>query len=236
MFSFDATAGTSQSSAKSRLVGNAIHEVQLDGAEIQDIVGVKDPSQTYKVLKLKFSNEDGYYEHTVFEPKQSDLKRTETEFTNKNGNKEKIPQASNVESMMLMFKHIIDSFVPEVAVAIDKKEKTLGAKNWEELRKLIVSIFNKGVGRTSKIKLIKDKNGEGRFPGFFSGVNREGQAYIRNNFVGSKVAFSSYEMERMTKEAAAKPTPMSTGFDLGPTSGPSNSGLNLDFDLDLAGL
>lgn len=238
MFSFDATAGASQSTIKNKLAGNAIHEVQLDGAEIQDIVGVKDPSQTYKVLKLKFSNEDGYYEHTVFEPKPGDEKRTENEFVNKNGNKEKIPQASPIESMMLMFKHIIDAFVPEVGAMIDRKEKTLGAKNWEELRKLVVAILDKGKGRTSTIKLVKNKNGEAVFPGFFAGVSREGVAYVRNNFIGKKVAFTSWEMDKINKEATAKPTPMNSGFDLNMGSEASlpDTSLNLDFDLDLAGL
>ena len=58
-FSFDATAKTSQSTTKPRLAGNAIYDVQFDGCETQDIQGVKDVSQVYKVLKLKFSNEKG---------------------------------------------------------------------------------------------------------------------------------------------------------------------------------
>ena len=53
-FSFNTTAGASQSAAKSRLTGNDIYTVKFDGCEIVDIKGVKDPSMTYKVLKIHF--------------------------------------------------------------------------------------------------------------------------------------------------------------------------------------
>lgn len=227
MFSFSTTAGASQSTSKPRLAGNSIHTVKLDGCEIQDIAGVKDITQVYKVLKLKFSNEDGYFEHTVFEPKPQDMTRTESEFT-KEGKVNKIPQPSNVESMMLLFKHVIDAFVPEIAGKIDRNEQQLVAKNWEELRKLVKAILDKGIGNTSNIKLITDNKGEAKFPGFFAAVNKEGKAYVRNNFCGAKVAFTSYESEKINKTATAKPTPMSKTeeFNLD-----TDTSLNLDFDL-----
>lgn len=231
MFSFGNTAGASQSSVKPRLKGNEIHEVQLDGCEVQDIVGVKDPTQTYKVLKIKFSNEDGNFEHTVFEPKPDDFKRGESSFTNKNGNTEKIPQPSNVESMMLLFKHIIDGFVPEVAGQIDRKEKELTAPNWDKLRALVTAILEKGKNRTNKIKLIKDKDGNGKFPGFFAGVSREGTVYVRNNFVGPKISFTAFEMSKINGEANSTPTSAKS------YAAPSfeekiDTSLDLDFDLD----
>lgn len=232
-FSFDATAGASQSTTKNRLAGNSIYAVTLDGCETQDIVGVKDPSAVYKVIKIKFSTEDGSYEHTVFEPRPDDFKRGENEITNKNGNKEKIPQPSNVESMMLLFKHIIDAFVPEIAKQIDNKEKSLGAKSWDELRKLIVAILEKGKGRKNNIKLIKDNKGEAKFPGFFASISKEGTAYIRNNFIGEKIAFTAYEADRINKEATAKPTPApETLFeDTSNTDDTDDTSLNLDFSV-----
>lgn len=229
-FSFDATAGASQSTSKPRLAGNNIYEVKLDGVEIQDIQGVKDASVTYKVLKFKFSNDDGTYEHTVFEPKADDFKRGESKFMNKNNVEEKIPQPSNVESMMLLFKHIIDGFVPEIAAQIDKKEKSINAKSWDELRKVVVAILEKGKGKTNKIKLVKDKNGDARFPSFFAGISREGVCYVRNNFVGSKVAFSPYEIQKMNNEANAK---VSKADDFIPeeTQTTEDTGLDLDFEI-----
>ena len=88
-FNFNATAGSSQSTSKPRLKGNDIYTVKFDECEVKDITGVKDPTLTYKTLVIKFSNEDGVFEHTVFEPRSTDFERGETEFTNKNGKIEK---------------------------------------------------------------------------------------------------------------------------------------------------
>ena len=231
-FSFDATAGASQSTVKPKLAGNNIFSVTFDGSEIKDIQGVKDPTQVYKVLILKFSNEDGTYEHTIFEPRPEDAKRGETEFTNKNGNTEKIPQPSGIENLMLLFKHVIDAVNPAVAKAIDSGEKKLGAKDWTDLRILLDKIYTASKGATTKIKLLKKKNnGEATFPGFFAAVNRDGKAYIRNNFIGEKIAFTAYEMDRIKNEANATPSnPTSLGLDLGEDM-PSNNDLDLNFSI-----
>jgi hypothetical protein len=204
-YSFSSTAGASQSTTKSRLPGNDIYEVVFDGCEIKDVQGVKDVSKLYKQLILKFSTSDGSFEHTVWEPKPEDFKRTETEIKNKNGQLEKIPQPSNVESMMLLFKHAIDSINPIVAKQIDKGEKTLSAPDWESLRTLVSKVLDAGKGSTTKIKLLRNKNGEAVFPGFFSSLTKEGKAYVRNNFIGDKISFSAYEVERIKKESTAKP-------------------------------
>ena len=230
-FSFDATAGTSQSTSKPRLAGNDIYTVKLDGAEVQDIQGVKDTSVVYKVLKIKFSNEDGTFEHTVFEPKPDDFKRGETEFKNKNGNTEKIPQPSNVESMMLLFKHIIDGFVPTVAEKIDKKEKSISAKTWDDLRNTMVKIFEIGKGNENKIKLIKSNAGEARFPSYFAAVSREGVAYVRNNFVGQKVAFSPYELTKITAAATAQPSKVESFTPEVENDSATDTSLDLDWDV-----
>ena len=77
-FNFNATAGSSQSTSKPRLKGNDIYTVKFDECEVKDITGVKDPTLTYKTLVIKFSNEDGVFEHTVFEPRSTDFERGET--------------------------------------------------------------------------------------------------------------------------------------------------------------
>lgn len=239
-FSFNTTAGASQSSAKPRLAGNDIYTVKFDGCEIIDIKGVKDPDKTYKVLKLKFSNPEGTYEHTVFEPRQEDFTRGENEYTNKEGKKEKIPQSSGVENMMLLFKHAIDSINPTIAKQIDEGTKNLGAANWDGLRELVAKILNAGKGATVQIKLLKNSKGEATFPGYFSGLTKPdpvsgvSKAYIRNNFIGEKLTFSTYEAQRIAKEAEAKPTRVNS-FGGGSESFMTNdipaNDNNLDFDL-----
>lgn len=229
-FSFDATAGTSQSTAKPRLPGNDIYEVVFDGCEIKDIQGVKEADKVYKCIDLKFTSGDGVYEHRVWEPRPEDFKRTEREFTNKNGKIEKIPQPSGLESTMLFFKHAIDTLNPTVAKQIDDGERKIGAPNWDKLRDLICTILNAGKGTTTKIKLLKNNKGEATFPGFFAAVNREGKAYVRNNFIGPKIAFTSYEVDRIKNEKTAKPTEASD-LDLPEDDLPGTEGLDLTFNV-----
>lgn len=230
-YSFDGTAGSSQSTVKPPLAFNTIHEVVFDGCEIKDVVGVKDPSQTYKQLVFKFSNDSGAYEHTLWEPKPDDFKRRETETTNKNGNKEKIPQPSNFESLMLFCKHLLDTLNPKEAIAIDKKEKKIGAANWDDFRTLIVKLFTPGKGTTTKIKLIKNSKDVASFPPYFASLTREGIPYVRNNFVGNKIGFSDAEVKKM-KNNAAKPQSTQAGFDFAPPSGPPADDLDLSFDVN----
>lgn len=207
-FNFNITAGASQSTFKPQLPGNEIYEVTFDGASIEDIQGRKDPSQVYKVLKLRFSNEKGQFEHTIFEPRPEDFERGENK-TTRNGEVSTFPTPSNVESMMLLLKHVIDAVLPAVGKKIDEGEVTLGGKNWEQLRTNVVTVLEKGKGATTKIKLLSDNKGNPRFPGFFTSLNQEGKAYIRNNFVGNTIGFTSYEKTRIDNATSAKPTDMS---------------------------
>lgn len=234
MFSFETTAGASQSNVKNKLAGNTIHEVTYAGTEIKDFNGVKEPDKLFKTLVLKFENQDGVFEHTIFEPSEADKKRGESEFTNKNGVKEKFPQASNFESTMLLLKHAIDSINPEIAKQIDNKEKVLGTKDWNGFRQVVAKILDSGKGTSTKIKLINNKKGEGVFPGFFTGVNKDGVAYIKNNFIGNKVAFTAYELDKI-KNAAQTPTKVDNfetkgSEDIGSFDIPS-SDLDMSFDV-----
>lgn len=234
-FSFQTTAGASQNTAKPRLAGNDIYTVKFDGCEIVDIQGVKDTSMLYKVLKLKWSNEDGSFEHTVFEPQEKDFSRTENEYKDsKTGETKKIPQTSGVENMMLLFKHAIDTINPKIAKAIDEQTQNLGAKDWDTMRKLVSQILDAGKDTEMQIKLLKNSKGEAIFPGYFAGITKESKAYVKNNFIGKKLAFSAYEQTRISNEASAKPT-TTTSYDMGSLSKPdtNSDGLDLNFEMPL---
>lgn len=229
-FSFGDTLGSSQSEFSKSLEGNAVHTVKFDGAENHEFPNKKDATAPYRVLRLKFSNDEGSFEHSVFEPRPEDHNRTESKFM-KDGVEKVIPNPSNVESMMLLFKHTIDAVNPALGEKIDKGEVALQGKNWAELRNNVIALLAKGIGVETQIKLVKDKNGYARFPGFFTGVNQEGKAYVRNNFIGKNLGFSPYEMTRIKKEEAAKPTEMA--FE----APAADDGLgDLDMNFDVAGL
>jgi hypothetical protein len=141
-FSFNTTAGASQSTVKPRLEGNKIHTVKIESVDIDDIKGVKNPDETYRVLKINLGNEDGAYQHTVFEPKPEDFDRKENEYKDKTGKVNKIPQPSNVESMMLLFKHLMDAFTPKLAAEIDSGKRKIDAPDWDTLRKVVKKILD----------------------------------------------------------------------------------------------
>lgn len=229
LFSFDNTAGASQSSTN-LLEGNKIHDVTFEEATMEDFQGRQDPNATYKVIKLKFKNEDGTFEHSIFEPikDRGDFDRGVREFV-KDGKQQSMPTPSNVEVMMLLIKHVIDAVRPDAGAKIDSGEVSLSAKSWDELRKIVTEILNKGKGAKTKIKLLTDNKGYGRFPGFFTGISRDGKCYVRDNFIGNKVGFSPYEISRIKAASVAKPTDMSSpSLDDAPTSDLSD--IN-DFDL-----
>lgn len=235
-FSFSDTAGASQSTTKTRLVGNNIYKVTFDGIESEDIQGVKDPTMVYRVLKLKFSSPDGTFEHTIFEPKDSDFDRTEREITTKEGKKEKIPQVSNYETLKLLIKHAMDVLNPVIAGKIDNGSANLTAKDWNGLRTQICSVLNVGKGITTNIKLLKNKKGDATFPSFFAAINKDGQIYVKNNFIGEKLAFTPYEKTRIENEENSVPTkvatysPVTPEIDLNSTEGID---LNLNFEVPL---
>ena len=121
-FNFNETAGKSQSNEKKQLEGNKIHEVIFDGCEIKDLQS-KDQSQTYKVLNINFHNDEGVFTHTVWEPREADMQDTDGMFGK---------QPSNVKSMMLTFKHLIDAVNPSLGALIDNGVK--------------ISVSSRGVG------------------------------------------------------------------------------------------
>ena len=127
-------------------------------------------------------------------------------------------------------------YLQKIAKQIDAGTKKLVAPDWNGLRNLVVKILEVGKDRESSIKLVTDNKGEAKFPSFFCGLSKEGKPYVRNNFVGSKLAFTAYELTRMKNEQSANikntSSPKSE-FDLVADSSAPSSDLDLGFDLDL---
>lgn len=226
-FNFNETAGASQSQSLPQLKGNAIHEVTFKGCEKREITGVKDPTQKYNVLDIKFTNEEGYYTETIFEPKSGDEKRQESEIGGK-----KYIKPSNIENLMLEFRHLIDAINPELGKQIDSKEKSISAASWDGLRSLMIEATKSGIGKTVKIKLIKKKDGNPRFP-YFSMIDKDSnKAIVAGNFIGDKLYFTTYEQEQIKKAENASPTTQSNEFGItGQTEQNNVSNSDLDFKL-----
>lgn len=221
--------GSSHSNVKPALEGNDIYNVTFIGCESKDIVGKQDPSKTYKTLLIKFSNEDGYFTHTVFEPKDEDFKRPISDFM---GNPLKFPKPSNVENMMLLFKHLIDAVSPEIAAAIDAGNTSLSGNSWDEIRNLVVDLTKDSAGKVkTNIKLLSGKNGA-TFP-FFTGLTKEGVAYVNNNFIGEKLFFNNYEKTKISGPSGSAPSnvpTMNLNLDEGNTQA-NSAPMGMDFSV-----
>ena len=195
-YSFEETAGASQSAVRKLFDGNAIYDVTFNGCEARDIQGVQDPTKVFHVLDIKFSNDEGIYTHTIFEPTPEDAVDRQGPFG---------PQPSNVKAMMLLFKHLIDAVNPELGKAIDNKEKNLNTTSWDSLRKLMVQATDSGKGTQTKIKLVKNNKGVATFP-FFANYNRDGKLYMSTNFIGKNIFFTNKELDKIAKATESKPT------------------------------
>ena len=79
------------SSSMPRLKPYEIHEVTFTNIKTERIQGKKDPDAVYDLLKVRFENSDGYYEETIFFPKESDLKRPTRQ--NKEGHEVEMPSS-----------------------------------------------------------------------------------------------------------------------------------------------
>lgn len=219
-FDFESTAGVSQSSTRKPLEGNMIHDVIFDGCEARDFTGAQDSSKQFHVLEIKFHNDNGYFTHTIWEPREEDLKDREGAFG---------MQPSNFKVMMYTLKHLIDAVNPELGKKIDNKEVKLSAESWDALRKAMVENTAPGIGVSTKIKLIKNNKGEAMFP-YFLNYNKEGKLYMATNFIGNGVFFTTKELDKIKKANTAQPTPVS---DLGGFAIPANDTANDDFNMSI---
>ena len=190
-FSLYCTAGVSQSKSFQELEGNKIHEVKFDGCEAFDT------STGKSTLRIKFSNKDGVYTHTVWEPQEGDDKRPSSAFGE---------MPSNMETMMYLIKHLIDKVNPVYAKDLDDKKASLATTSWDAFRKKIVEVTSPGIGVTTKIKLVKGNNGKARFP-YFLGIRKDNNAvYMKTNVIGDNLFWLNSELDKINKENNAKPT------------------------------
>lgn len=214
-FNFDEVSEISNS--RKRLTGNQIHEVTFDGCEARDIQGVQDASKVYKVLDIKFHNDEGTFTDTLWPLKESDMQDTPNSFGGLN--------PSNYKQVMYKILHLIDAVNPELGKLIrlpkdDPKKKNLSitansiTEAWDQLRQLAIKTTEPGIGHKTKIKLLDKvkKNAQGeemheaQFPGFYLSYTKDGRLYMSTNFIGDGVYWTTKELNKMKTASTAKPT------------------------------
>lgn len=211
---------------KPPLEGFAIHTVTFKGAEKPDFTG-KDGT-VYKTVVLKFENETGSFNSTIFGPNEEkgDYTRKPSQFGGLN--------PSRVDIIIDEFKQLIAAVNPVLSAAIQDGSTSMSFKSWEELRTAFVESTKDFIGTVTKIKLEKNKKGEAQFPAFPMTINREGVLKTVSTYIGSNVAWTDKELKAKANYVQASVTPMaprpSMGLDLDSgTIAPKSSaaGLNL---------
>lgn len=203
-FSINSSVSAVSNSVK-QLAPYAIYDVKYEKSEIVEFDGKKDPSQHFKVLRVRFSNTDGYYEETIFFPTPADGEPKEYE--RPDGTKQKFP--SNWDRIKFFMAQVMTVLNPEGY----KKfcEASSKFKDFEMMAKAFIKILEPAAGKETKLKLMGRTDESGNvhavLPKFLS-YSREGQLYVSSNFIGDRVFFSTYEEGLVQKFKNAKPTTM----------------------------
>lgn len=222
MFNFGISKESAVRNVRPQLKPWNIYDVKFMGCEVREFPGKKDPSVTYKVLDIKFENEDGYFTVTRFFPKEGDDKRREVD--TKNGGKREL--ASNFEELMNIVKQTAEVLNPEGF----KKMSEISSKfkTFDDVAKALIAITDKVKGRETKIKLI-GRNRDNRVVAEIPNITSvfDGVATITDNYIGNKLFFSDYEEGRRSDYMKSKPTEMSAPV----ADAVTNSLLGVDEDL-----
>lgn len=204
-----------------------IHDVEFKGCEIREFSGRKDTTAHYKVLAINFENEDGYFSVTNFFPKDGDDERRE--FDGKNGGKVIMP--SNFETLMAIVKQTAQILNP---AGFEKMQAASSKfRSFDDVAEALIKITEKAKGTKTKLKLI-GKNRDGKvvadIPRIVA-INKEGESFISDNYIGDKLFFTDYEETQRSKFVNAKPTEMPNDPIAADTIGVDKAPEN-DFNLD----
>ena len=221
MGNFSYNSESAVANVKRMLEPFQIHNVVFIGAEFNEIQGKADPTMTYKALSFKFENDNGFYNETIFEPKDTDFARRQSEY---NGNTFENP--SNWEVSNTIINNILGTLSPEGAETLAKKSKDI--KSFEMLAKAVCKLLESAKGKETQIKLMGRTNKDGRVIPMapnVCGINRNGEFYVNRAqlLVGQNLFFTDKEERTRQKFLNVQPTQMQD-------NGENNTGISSFFD------
>jgi hypothetical protein len=207
MFNFGSIGDVKPTSGLRRLAPWDIYPVEFKGCKVEHIQGKKDPSMTYDILKVRFEGEDGYYEESIFFPKEQDGQRPT--YTNKEGHEYEGP--SSFERTK--------TFIAQLITVICGQEKfqkfaalSPKFKDFGQLCEALIKITDPEKGKKTNLKLVgrtkQDGTIEAALPKFVA-VNKQGELFTSDNFIGENLFFTPYEEGKKKEFKKAKPTPSS---------------------------
>lgn len=205
-FNFGSLASTQPtSSVQQRLRPWGIYPVKFVGARKETINGKKDPNAVYDILKVRFEGEDGYYEESIFYPKDGDDVRP----TYKSKDGHEYQGASPFDRTMTFIAQVAEVLNPEGFKKM--QEASSKFRSFDDVVKVFIAITDKVKGKETNLKLIgRVQNGSvvAGLPKFVA-INKKGEKFTCDNFIGEKLFFTASEEARKAEYANAKPTNMS---------------------------
>ena len=148
-FNFGSLATTqATSNVQQRLKPWGIYPVKFSGARKETIKGKKDPNAVYEILKVRFDGADGYYEESIFYPKDGDEKRPIR--TSKEGHE--YQGASSFDRTMTFIAQVAEVLNPEGF----KKMQAASAKfrSFDDVVTAFIKITDSAKGKETNLKLV----------------------------------------------------------------------------------
>lgn len=203
MFNFGISKESAVKTIRPQLKPWNIYDVKFLGCEVREFPGKKDPNVTYKVLDIKFENDEGYFTVTKFFPKPGDDQRRKVKSSN-GGERE---MASNFEELMNIVKQTVEVLTPEGFKTLSELSPKF--KSFDDVAKVMIKVTDKVKGCETKIKLV-GRNRDNRVVAEIPNITSvfDGVATITDNYIGSKLFFSNWEEGQRNAYLNSKPTEM----------------------------
>lgn len=201
-FNFAISSDSAVRNSRRPLTPWEIHDVKFKGAEIREFNGKKDPNAHYKLLSIKYENEDGYFNVDLFFPKDGDDVRPE--FDGANGGK--VQMASSFETTMAIVKQTAQVLNPKGFEQMQKL--SVKFKSFDDVAKTFIKVTTPAIDTDIKIKLTgKNRDGKvvAQIPRILA-LNKEGEAFICDNYIGPKLFWSDYEVGKRDEYLKSTPT------------------------------
>lgn len=227
-FNFGSLAATqATSNVQPRLKPWGIYPVKFTGARKETIKGKKDPNAVYEILKVRFEGKEGYYEESIFYPKDGD----DTRPTYKNKEGHEYQGASSFDRTMTFIAQVAEVLNPEGFKKMQAASSKF--KSFDDVVTAFIKITDSVKNKETKLKLVgkvQDGNVVACLPKFVA-INKNGEKFTCDNFIGDNLFFSAYEESRKAEYLNAKPTNMDNSAIVKEVdTKPEGSENDIDFD------
>ena len=138
---------------------------------------------------------------------------------------------SNFETIMAVVKQTAQVLNP---TGFEKMQAASSKfRSFDDVAKALITVTDKVKGKETKLKLI-GKNRDGKVVADIPrivGINKQGESFISDNYIGDKLFFSDYEEGEREKYMKAKPTEMKSDDSITDVAGvDQTSGDDLDLN------